>query len=126
MPTDPDALHARVEQWQENFKNWGESQTIAEVVADRLIRDLAAEVTRLRENEGLLFRPLSNALTGGNASQWDEIIHAAETRQAKVSALQAQLHAAEATIATVEKQLGVCDRMLQDEIEDNRVRHPHE
>ena len=67
--TDPDALLARVEQWKElGLKNtvWGE--------ADALIRDLAAEVTRL----------------------------------------QAQLHAAEATIAELEKNLGLCDRMLRD------------
>ena len=100
--------------------------------AESLIRDLAAEHTRLRE-ELAEYQQSFVLCESHTPDKWEgndaciiceavDVWAQRETAVAQVAALQAQLHAAEATIATVEKQLGVCDRMLQDEIEDNRVR----
>lgn len=44
---------------------------------------LAAAEARGSENERLAFERLSMALTGGNASTWDELFHAAEARGAE-------------------------------------------
>lgn len=50
-------------------------------------RELRAElesaldrIHALRDNEAILLRQLSDALTGGNASTWDEVLHAATVR----------------------------------------------
>ena len=43
---------------------------------------LQQQIATLRENEGTMLRKLSDALSGGNAGTWDEIVHAAEQAEA--------------------------------------------
>jgi len=49
------------------------------------------EVATLRANEGEQLRSLSDALSGGNAATWDEVIDAAATLRARVAQLEQAL-----------------------------------
>ena len=51
------------------------------------------EVATLRANEGEQLRSLSDALSGGNAATWDEVIDAAATLRARVQQLELALRA---------------------------------
>lgn len=60
---------------------WGERVNVVDdelLLFENLAAYLVSCVNQM-QNEGDLFRRLSDALTGGNASTWDEVIHAASS-----------------------------------------------
>ena len=117
--SDPEALHARVEQWKKEHP-YGSPETCTSFHC-ALIRDLAAEYTRLRERLDAIQaphiggdgQPVASCLLcemSGPLAVWYAGTRAGvcescratkarvEAAEAEVVRLQAQLHAAEATI----------------------------
>lgn len=81
-------LRAKLRNCEDQYKASANSRRLTnELQQNERIRELRAELesaldrnSALRDNEQILFRQLSDALTGGNASTWDEVLHAATVR----------------------------------------------
>jgi chromosome segregation ATPase len=84
----------RVMTWQrDDYRTQRDALRDALTAKDQQLTDLVKLEAAYRENEQSMLRRLSYALTRGNASQWEELVHAAKQAETALAEARQQLAA---------------------------------